>query len=449
MICIPNLSLSFLDQTCQNEYRFKQQNTLMGEKMNADSMKQQHRKTWLQWTAAAAAATFLSAHAFGAQTMPNSMAVSIGSYNGKVGALAQANEGKVVNFYTNQKGNLRVDLKYNTAGLSANLTLAGVFRQHSGADTFILQSLNSSGVWINVGSTKGGTASRAVNLPLPSGTTANGTVSVRLISNNGADDLDLDQLIIADSDVSPTPPPTLPPTNPPSSAGLPAGEKWYWQLSGQLNTNVSAKVYDIDAYDTTAPTIASLKAAGHKVICYFSAGTYEDWRSDASQFPTSALGNNVSGWAGEKWLDVRNSSVRNIMVQRMDMAKSKGCDGVEPDNVDGYANKSGFPLTSADQINFDTFLADQAHARGMIVALKNTAELVSSLVNKFDFAVAEECFRYNECSMYSAFIQQNKAVLSAEYTNYSNAICAEANSLKFSTVFYNLNLDGTKYQPCP
>jgi hypothetical protein len=133
----------------------------------------------------------------------------------------------------------------------------------------------------------------------------------------------------------------------------------------------------------------------------------------------------------------------------MDMAKSKGCDGLEPDNVDGYANKSGFPLTSADQINYNTFLADQAHARGMIVALKNATDLVSSLVSKFDFAVVEECFRYNECSMYSPFIQQNKAVLNAEYTSYSSSICTEAASLKFSTAFYNLNLDGTKFQPCP
>jgi hypothetical protein len=133
----------------------------------------------------------------------------------------------------------------------------------------------------------------------------------------------------------------------------------------------------------------------------------------------------------------------------MDLAKSKGCNGLEPDNVDGFANKSGFPLTAQDQINFNSFLADQAHARGMIVALKNSTDLVSSLVNKFDFAVVEECFKYNECGAYSPFIQQNKAVLNAEYSSYSSATCMQAASLKFSTVFYNLNLDGSVYKPCP
>lgn len=230
---------------------------------------------------------------------------------------------------------------------------------------------------------------------------------------------------------------------------IPVGTKWYWQLQGTLNTSLSPKVYDIDLYDTSTATISSLKSAGHIVICNFSAGTYEDWRSDAGLFPASALGTNVDGWAGEKWLDVRNTQVRSIMTTRMDLAKSKGCDGLEPDNVDGYDNGSGFPLTSADQINFNKYLADQAHARGLVIALKNATALVNSLVNSFDFAVVEECFKYNECDQYSPFIAQNKAVLNAEYTAYSSNTCTKAANLNFSTAFFNLDLNGSKFQPCP
>jgi hypothetical protein len=383
------------------------------------------------------------------------MAVSTGSSNGGVAALAQANEGNVVNLYTNSKGNLSVTFKYSASGLSSSLNLSGQLQQLTSSDTFTFQTQNASGIWSNIGSTTAGTSYKSVSFAVPSTAIVNGGVSVRLISSSGANDINLDQLILTDAGNSTTTTTTTtttipsPTTTLPVSSGLPAGTKWYWQLSGTVNTSVAANVYDIDVFDNSASTIASLKAAGHKVICYFSAGTYENWRPDASQFPSSALGSNVSGWAGEKWLDVRNSTVRSIMSQRMDMAKSKGCDGLEPDNVDGYANKSGFPLTSADQINYNTFLADQAHARGMIVALKNATDLVSSLVSKFDFAIVEECFRYKECSMYSPFVQQNKAVLNAEYTSYSSSICSQAASLKFSTVFYNLNLDGTKYQPCP
>lgn len=253
-----------------------------------------------------------------------------------------------------------------------------------------------------------------------------------------------------------TPPAEMPPTEMPPPAtppaaslkSIPAGTSWYWQLQGALNLNQTAKVYDVDLFDQTTATFSALKAAQHLVICYFSAGTYENWRPDEKQFPANTLGNGL-GWPGEKWLDVRNQTVRNIMLNRLDLAKSKGCDGVEPDNVDGYANNSGFNLSKQDQINFLTFLANESHKRGMTIALKNATDLVENLVSTFDFAVVEECFKYNECDAYSPFIAQNKAVLNAEYNAYSAATCTRAKALKFSTVFFNLDLNGSVYRPCP
>ncbi len=57
-----------------------------------------------------------------------------------------------------------------------------------------------------------------------------------------------------------------------------------------------------------------MKSKGLFPVGYFSAGSYENWRSDKGSFPTAALGKNLDGWAGEKWLDVRNSAVRTIMA---------------------------------------------------------------------------------------------------------------------------------------
>jgi hypothetical protein len=238
-----------------------------------------------------------------------------------------------------------------------------------------------------------------------------------------------------------------PPPPPPSGAGIAPGTSWYWQLQGSINTSRNAKVYDIDLFDTSVSQIASLKQAGRTVICYFSAGTYEDWRPDQGQFPASVKGKGL-GWPGEKWLDIRSEEVRQIMVNRINMAVSKGCDGLEPDNVDGYANNSGFPLTKQNQIDYLNFLAQQAHGKNLLIALKNATDLVSSLVGNFDFAVVEECFKYNECEAYSPFIRQNKAVLSAEYGSYSASVCNRAKSLNFSTVFFNLDLNGKVYNPC-
>ena len=68
-----------------------------------------------------------------------------------------------------------------------------------------------------------------------------------------------------------------------------------------------------------------------------------------------------------------------MIASRLDIAAARGCDGVEPDNVDGYDNDSGFELTRADQIDFNRFLATEAHQRGLSVGLKNALDLVEEL----------------------------------------------------------------------
>ena len=60
------------------------------------------------------------------------------------------------------------------------------------------------------------------------------------------------------------------------------------------------------------------------------------------------LGKELDGWPGERWLDVRRWDVLEpILAARFDVCRQKGFDAVEPDNVDGYANESGFPLTAS------------------------------------------------------------------------------------------------------
>ncbi len=466
----------------------------------------------------------VEAHALESKAI--SIKVNAGTVSGTVQAIGNKDDYQILSLYSNRKGNLNVDFKYSAAGLSSSLVVKGALRQYTASNKFTLKVQNASGAYVDVGVITGSSSMRVISMSLPSGIVLNGSISLRLIGS-GVDDIDIDQLIIADSVSSPPPQETVPvisnfsaspstisvgqnstlsfsvagasslilnpgninvtgqtqrvvnpsvattytltatnsagsatksisvsvsevaPPPPTTGAAIIPGTTWYWQLQGSINMSVQAKVYDIDLYDTNVATISSLKQSGRMVICYFSAGTYEDWRSDANLFPSASFGNNVDGWAGEKWIDVRNQAVRDIMTKRMDLAKSKGCDGLEPDNVDGYSNNPGFPLTAQDQINFNSFLADQAHARGMIIALKNSTDLVTALVNKFDFAVVEECFKYNECEAYSPFIAQGKAVLNAEYSSYSSTICTRASSLKFSTVFFNLALNGSVYRPCP
>lgn len=233
-----------------------------------------------------------------------------------------------------------------------------------------------------------------------------------------------------------------------AQVAIPPGTTWYWQIDGKVNTARSAKVYDIDMENSSAQLIQQLHGGGHLVVCYFSAGTYESYRGDASKFPKTAIGKKLDGWS-DVYVDIRDTTVRQIMQARMDAAKGKGCDGFEPDVLDAFENPSGFPITRQNEIDYIKFLASEGHRRGLLVALKNDPELVKDVVSVTDFAIAEQCFQYNECSSYSPFISQNKAVLAAEYSGYSPAKCARAKALHFSLAFFNLGLNGRKYRPCP
>jgi hypothetical protein len=197
-----------------------------------------------------------------------------------------------------------------------------------------------------------------------------------------------------------------------------AGTTWDYQLTGTINLDsINVDVWDIDLFDASASLIDKIHAKGKHVICYFSAGSFEDWRPDASKFQASDKGRALDGWDGENWLQTKSSNVRKIMLARLDLAVQKKCDAVEPDNVDSYDNRNGLGLTENDAVNYVTFLADAAHARNMAVALKNAGGIVSRLVNKVDFSVQEECVQYGNCAEFKPFIQQNKPVFHVEYSN--------------------------------
>ncbi len=195
------------------------------------------------------------------------------------------------------------------------------------------------------------------------------------------------------------------------------GVTWQWQLIENIDTSVDVEMYDIDLFDTDTDTISQLHEDGRIVICYFSAGSYEDWRKDADEFPNEALGDDLDDWEGERWLDVTNAEVRSIMMDRMDLAADKECDGVEPDNMDGYSNDNGLGLSADDQLDFNRFIADEAHKRGLSVGLKNDMDQLDELVNWYDWALNEECHSFGECDLYNAFLDEDKAVFNAEYVD--------------------------------
>jgi len=220
------------------------------------------------------------------------------------------------------------------------------------------------------------------------------------------------------------------------------GTSWQWQLTGPIDTSIDVEMYDIDVFEVPEATISGLKAAGRAVVCYFSAGSWEDWRPDAGDYPAVVLGNPLGGWPGERWVDVRRLDLLGpILEARLDLAVSKGCTGVEPDNVDGYQNDSGFPLSATDQIVFNTWLAQQAHRRGLSVGLKNDLDQILDLEPLFDWALNEQCYEYSECGLLQPFIDAGKAVFGVEYDGDELVFCPYFNALEYSWLKKNIELD--------
>ena len=120
---------------------------------------------------------------------------------------------------------------------------------------------------------------------------------------------------------------------------------------------------------------------------------------------------------------------------------------MEPDNVDGYLNDTGFPLTYEDQLRYNIWLAERAHERGLSIGLKNDMDQIPDLLPYFDWALNEQCFEYNECETLTPFINAGKPVFNTEYELETQEFCARAMALEFRSIKKNWDLDAWR-EPC-
>jgi len=243
--------------------------------------------------------------------------------------------------------------------------------------------------------------------------------------------------------------------SPAAAASAPSvGTTWDYPLGFSLktsNANASTNFYSVDLFDTAQSDIAALQAAGHFVACYFSAGSDESWRPDSGSFPPKAVGKPLSGWKGERWVDTRNAGVRSVMQGRISKAQSKGCDGVDADNIDGYENPTGFGLTKADGVDYVEFLANASQAAGLLYGLKNGGDILSQVESVSAWVINEQCAQYNECKLYEPFVAAGKPVFHVEYTAKENAktvtpafrkkACGADGQAGFSSIIKHMNLD--------
>lgn len=217
----------------------------------------------------------------------------------------------------------------------------------------------------------------------------------------------------------------------------PVQPTWHIQYNPTpVDPQADVDYWNLDLFDVGQETMWNLKSQGTKVMCYFSAGSWEEWRADAALFPEHCLGAS-NGWPGERWVDTNCPQVRALMTDRIDLGISKGCDAFDPDNMDAYGNGGGgFSLSSADALEYFTFLADYAHIRGAQIGLKNALEIIPEALDTMDFAVNEQCWKYRECDLLFPVVDQGKPVFHIEYGGQKKADrhCSRFNDYGFSSV---------------
>jgi hypothetical protein len=268
------------------------------------------------------------------------------------------------------------------------------------------------------------------------------------------------------------------------------GTTWEWQITGRVEAPFKdVAVYDIDLQDAVptstvvevpgfgsatwraginAGVVDELHAAGKKVICYINSGAYETYRPDAALFPRDVILNDT-GWSGESWLDIRPGQWQKfapIIWARFKLAADIGCDAVEPDQNDPVGNDPGAPITLADEKAWYLKVAEQAHAAGLSVGMKNGLEpevLDADTVAAFDWSLNEECFFYEECDRLRLFTDAGKAVFQTEYTidwqqvdgafadpaalRDADVFCTESRNRRFSTLI-KVEVPDDLFVPC-
>lgn len=154
-------------------------------------------------------------------------------------------------------------------------------------------------------------------------------------------------------------------------------------------------------------------AAGAYNICYVNGFQIQPdeaswWQSQHPDLILRDAGGNPiidTAW-NEMLIDVstapKRTAVAAIVGGWIDGCRASGFAGVEIDNLDSYTRSTGL-LTADNAVAAMRAFADHAHADALAIAQKNSADLVVRRAELgTDFAVAEECNHYSECTSYTA-----------------------------------------------
>jgi hypothetical protein len=220
----------------------------------------------------------------------------------------------------------------------------------------------------------------------------------------------------------------------------PANAKFDYQLGGAYTPPAGVTVVSRDR--TAAP------ASGLYNICYVNGFQIQPdeatmWQTDHPDLILRDSGGNpvIDTQWNEMLIDVstptKRSAVAAIVGGWIDGCNQAGFAAVEIDNLDSYSRSGGL-LTVDDAVAAMRLFADHAHGLAMAIAQKNSSDLVVRKTELgTDFAVAEECDRYQECGAYTAGYADHVIVIEYRQADFDTGCQAFP---QLSIVLRDLNL---------
>jgi hypothetical protein len=207
----------------------------------------------------------------------------------------------------------------------------------------------------------------------------------------------------------------------PSIRKPPVAGVFDYQIGGSYRPAKAVAIVDRDRSSHPVPGVYN--------ICYVNAfqtqpNEKQFWLKHHSQLLLRSNGHYLRdpGWPGEFLLDTSTDAHRRaiaaIIGRWIDGCADKGFDAIEPDNLDSWTRHGARDLlTRADNFALAKLLVRRAHDDGLAIAQKNAAESSHDARTQvgFDFAIAEECSVYHECSEYLA--AYGRHVIEIEYTD--------------------------------
>ena len=234
----------------------------------------------------------------------------------------------------------------------------------------------------------------------------------------------------------------------------PVGAAVDYQLGGAYEPDAEVGIVARDSAEMPVP--------GAYSICYvngFQTQPGAEWPAELILHDASWAEVFDPGWPDERILDASTAEKREGIVRQLTAVvghcASDGYQAVEFDNLDSYTRSDG-ALDMTDAEALAKLLVGLAHDNGLEAGQKNTADLGDRGRTEigFDFAVVEECQRYDECDVYTDVYGDR--VIDIEYTDDLGGSVAEVCNdpqLPASTVIRDRDLapagaEGHELQRC-